>query len=605
MTLKRKKTISKGKPSPKASPIAPIDSAGLWKFFLPVMAATFLLFLPALKNGFTNWDDILYVTQNPLLKSLNAEGLKAIFSTPVVSNYHPLTILSLALNYQFAELTPSTYHLTSMVLHTINTGLVFWFIFLLSSGNRWVSVVVALLFGIHPMHVESVAWISERKDLLYTLFYAASMISYVKYVRNAQARYLVLTTLLGALSLLCKPAAIVLPMSLLLVDFYLRRNWSPRWITEKIPLFLLSAVMAYVTFAIQSEKAVASVEAHNFVDRICYAGFGWVWYILKAIVPIPLSGLHPFPKELTPPYYIATAVSLLALAYIALKVRNRNLLFGWGFYTVNLLLVLQLVSIGNAVVAERYTYVPYIGLFFWAAMSVYPLLDGVLSKFKWIVVALAGLWIAILGMITYQRIPVWQSSQVFWQDVLDQYPDSPRAWTNKGLDYFDQKKWTDAIFHLSKALVIDSTYANALEWRTRTSMEVGEYDRALKDILRYNRHYPGREDGEFLLARAYAYVDQTDKALDLYGQLIAKYGKPDYYNNRGVILFNKLRRYQEATADFEAAIRLNPNNAGYYLNLSRCYYVSNDINSARKFGLKAKELGEQIEPNYAKAIGVQ
>ena len=219
---------------------------------MPVLAITFVLFLPALQNGFTNWDDVLYVTSNPLLKSLDADGLKAIFTTPVVSNYHPLTILSLALNYQFAELSPMSYHLTSVLLHVINTGLVFWFIWLLSSGNRWVSAIVALLFGIHPMHVESVAWISERKDLLYTLFYVAAMIAYVKYVKIRQTKYLIFATALGAVSLLCKPAAIVLPLSLLAIDYYLKREWNWSWVVEKIPMFILSGIIAYATLAIQA-----------------------------------------------------------------------------------------------------------------------------------------------------------------------------------------------------------------------------------------------------------------------------------------------------------------------------------------------------------------
>ncbi|MGB4846325.1 MAG: hypothetical protein WBP41_00305, partial [Saprospiraceae bacterium] len=165
MAEQRKK--SKGKPSPikKTPVITSSGTKGYIKYLAPVLALIFLIFLPVLRNGFTNWDDILYVTNNLLLKDLSLNGLKAIFSTPVVSNYHPLTILSLALNYQMAELTPWSYHLTSIFLHLINTALVFWFIFQLSSGNKWVSASVALLFGIHPMHVESVVWISERKDL--------------------------------------------------------------------------------------------------------------------------------------------------------------------------------------------------------------------------------------------------------------------------------------------------------------------------------------------------------------------------------------------------------------------------------------------------------
>src|SRR5688500_3693467 len=213
---------------------------GFTKFLLPVLGITFLLFLPALRNQFTNWDDMLYVTSNPLLKDLSLDGIKAILSTPVVSNYHPITILSLAVNYQLAELTPWSYLLTNIFLHVANTALVFWFIMLLSGNNRWVSAFSALLFGIHPMHVESVVWISERKDLLYTLYYMLALIFYVRYLQKKDFKYLITVFILGALSLLSKPAAIVLPLSLILLDYYFQRQWSWKWIIEKIPLFILS-----------------------------------------------------------------------------------------------------------------------------------------------------------------------------------------------------------------------------------------------------------------------------------------------------------------------------------------------------------------------------
>lgn len=605
MTEKRKKPAGKNQPKSKQTKSATRPSGSIWAFLTPVMAITFVLFLPALRNGFTNWDDILYVTQNALLKDISMEGLKNIFSAPVVSNYHPLTILSLAFNYQLAALHPMTYHLTSIVLHTINTGLVFWFIWMLSSGNKWVSAFVALLFGIHPMHVESVAWISERKDLLYTLFYVAAMIVYVYYIRNRQVKYLVWVTLLGGLSLLCKPAAIVLPLSLLALDYYMRRDWNWSWVIEKIPLFMLSAIMAYVTFTIQSHKAVASVEIHGIVERICFAGFGLIWYLIKLIAPYPLSALHPFPKELSIYYYLATAASMTGVVFLALKVRNKNYLFGFGFYIINLLLVLQLISIGNAVVAERYTYVPYISIFFLIGMEVTQFLKGNGSKYKWVVVTVAGIWLCALSYVTWTRIPVWKSSQVLWEDVLSHYPNSARAWTNKGLDLYDQKQWPQVVDDLSKALAIDPHHDDALEWRARTYLEMKEGDKALQDANLLYKLYPQKEAALFLEARAQDATEQYETAIISYNQLIASYpDKPEYVNNRGVIYFNKLKNFQAAKADFEEAIRINPNTGSYYLNLSRCYYMMSDISGARKFAVKAKELGTAVDENYAKAIGI-
>jgi tetratricopeptide (TPR) repeat protein len=604
MAEKKKKPTDKTKVK-TTKPATSAPGGSIWPFVVPVMVITFLLFIPALSNGFTNWDDILYVTGNPMLKSLNMEGLKAIFSTPLVSNYHPLTVLSLALNYQLAELNPTTYHLTSIILHVINTGLVFWFVMLLSSGNRWVSAFVALVFGIHPMHVESVAWISERKDLLYTLFYVAAMITYVKYLKGFHKKYLVWTIVLGALSLLCKPAAIVLPLSLLAIDYFMRRKWEWMWVYEKLPLFILSAIFTYVTLAIQSKRAIASVDAYGIVERICFAGFGWVWYLIKFVVPYPLSALHPFPKELTWPYYAATAAAIGAVVFLAMKVRNRNLLFGLGFYTINLILVLQLVSIGNAVVAERYTYVPYIGLLIMIGLEVAKGLKGKWASYQNVIFGIAGVWILVLGFLTVKRIPVWSSSQTLWEDVVSHYPNSPRAWTNKGLDLYEKKQWPEVVDHLSKALESDPNFADALEWRTRAYLELKQPDKALEDAQRFQKLFPQKEAALFVLARAQEANNMSEQAISIYNQLIAAYPqKTEYVNNRGVIRFNKLKDYASAKADFEEAIRIAPDNGSYYINLSRCYYMMNNIDEARKQAVQGKLLGATVDDSYARLIGI-
>ena len=605
MAEKRKKTISKGTAKPRKAAVQGTSSGLPWSLLLPVLAVTFILFIPGLKNGFTNWDDVLYVTQNQLLKSMDAEGLKAIFTTPVVSNYHPLTILSLALNYQVSALDPLSYHLTSMVLHVINTGLVFWFIWLLSSGNRWISAFVALVFGIHPMHVESVAWVSERKDLLYTLFYLAAMIVYIRYIKTKQIKYLMWVTLLGVLSLLSKPAAIVLPLSLLALDYYMKRNWSWAWVTEKLPLLLASGIFAYVTMAIQAKRAVASVELYGIGERICFAGYGLIWYLVKAIVPYPLSALHPFPEHLQVWHYGATALAVAGLVFLALKVRNRNYLFGFGFYIINLVLVLQLVSIGNAVVAERYSYVPYIGLFFMLAMEIHAGFKGVLFKYKNVIAGLAAVWLVTLAVITWQRIPVWNNSQSLWENVLKQYPDSKRAWTNKGLDLYDQQKWPEVIEHLTKALELDPEYSDALEWRSRAYLENREPEKAMQDAIALQKRFPDKEAALFLMARCQDATDQTDAAMVSYNRLISMFpGKSEYFNNRGVIYFNKLQNFPEAKKDFEEAIRIQPDNGSYYLNLSRCHYMENDIDGARVNAVKAIQRGVTIDDQYQKLIGI-
>ena len=603
----RSKTPKKTQVKPTRKAAAPAtQSNGYLRFLLPVLGITFLLFLPVLGNGFTNWDDTLYVTNNALLKDLSFYGIKAIFSTPVVSNYHPLTILTLAANYQLAELNPWSYHLTSILLHVANTSLVFWFVMLLSGNNKWVSAFSALLFGIHPMHVESVAWISERKDLLYTLFYLLAMIVYIRFVKEKKIKYLIAVYALAILSLLSKPAAIVLPFTLILLDYFLKRKWSYSWIIEKLPLFILSSIMAYITVNIQSERAIASVEMHGLLERICFAGYGLVWYLVKFIFPYPLSALHPFPEQLAWYHYAATLVSIAGIILLIFKVRDRNYRFAFGFYIINLILVLQLVSIGNAVVAERYTYVPYISLFFLLGMELYRLIEKGRIKARLLPYGIAAAWLLGLSFITFSRIPVWKTSETLWTDVLDQYPESPRAWTNKGLIYFDTKEYPRVIEDLSNALKYDPNYANALEWRARAYLELKEGEKALADAQSFQRLYPDKEDAMFILARSLEATDRSEEALAMYNKLIPKAPqKPEYINNRGVIYFNKLRRYPEAKSDFESCIRLDPSNGLYYINLSRCYYMMGNLADAKTNAQKAKELGVAIDPAYAGVIGLQ
>jgi tetratricopeptide (TPR) repeat protein len=581
------------------------DNKRLFLFLLPVLAFVMVIFLPALKNGFTNWDDIQYVTGNELLKDLSYTGLKKIFSTPVVSNYHPLTMLTLALNYQWAGMEAWSYHLTNIILHVFNTGLVFWLIMILSGRNAWVSAFTALLFGIHPMHVESVVWISERKDLLYSLFYLLAMLAYIKYLAKKQGWWLILVTLLGALSLLSKPAAIVLPLTLLLLDYYLRRKWSWSWITEKIPLILLAGVDAYFTLEIQSERAIASVELHSLIERICFAGFGLVWYIIKLFVPYPLSALHPFPTHLSLVYYAATLFAFCGIIFLVWKVRNRRYIFGFGFYVINLLLVLQLISIGNAVVAERYTYIPYIGLMFLLATEINRLLLTEFRRFKIFFLGVGVVWLFILSIMTTERIPVWKDSVSLWEDVLDHYPESPRAWTNKGIHYYDQKDWNRVIQDLTMALQYDPAYPNALEWRARAYLELNDGEKAMVDAKSFYNLYPDKNESLFIMAMAFEKTNQFQEALAMYDQLIPRAPEVhEYINNRGVIYFNKLQKYAEAKRDFEHCLLMDPDNGLYHLNLSRCHYMLQDMAAASESARRARALGVTVDPAYANLIGI-
>src|SRR4030095_8431501 len=382
----------------------------VFQWILAIVAITAIFFLPMFKNGFTNWDDEFYVINNHLLRGPDWAG---IFNTPVVSNYHPLTIISLAINFAISGIDPSSYMIFNLLLHLANTVLVYYFILQISSGKNYVALFTALIFGIHPMHVESVAWISERKDLLYTLFFLLSLIQYWRFLQTGKKSKLILCFLFFSLSLLSKPAAIILPLLLLLFDYWQGRAFHKKVIIEKIPFLLLALIFAVITLKIQSGSAITGFDSYPLWTRFFFANYVSVAYLVRFIIPYPLSAFHPFPSpgNLGLPVLLSPLIMLILLTIIWLKRKNKLFIFSFLFYLLNILLVLQVVTVGAALVAERYTYVPYIGVAFFVTM----LIDQYVNKYrkKWVWLFTASLAF-VFCFITFQRVKVWKDSGTLW-----------------------------------------------------------------------------------------------------------------------------------------------------------------------------------------------
>src|SRR6266487_62393 len=334
--MAKKQQQRKQKPNPKKNiptPRAPVKKTRkgnkniLFLWLLLALAATAVCFFPMLKNTFTNWDDEYYVINDALLRGPDWQG---IFSQPVVSNYHPLTIITLAINYGLTGLDPSSYLVFNFLLHLLNTALVFYFVWIISDKQIWVASMTALLFGIHPMHVESVAWISERKDVLYTLFFLLSLIAYWKYLQTNRSTGYWVCFLLFICSLLSKPAAIVLPLVLLLLDYWKERPFTKRVVLEKIPFFLVSGLFTVITLKLQSVTAMTSLDLYPFWVRLFFASYAIIVYLAWFFVPYPLSAFHPFPlpDHLGWTIYLSP-IFLLALIFLIWHLRkNRLVVFG-------------------------------------------------------------------------------------------------------------------------------------------------------------------------------------------------------------------------------------------------------------------------------------
>lgn len=616
---------------------------------------TLVAYLPAFFNGFVNWDDPYYLKDNKFVKTFD---LGSIFTEPVAANYHPLTMLTLAIEYQLVRMKPFLYHFTNILLHLINTALVFYFIYLISNRKIEVAGIVALFFGIHPMHVESVAWISERKDVLYTLFYLAALIAYTKHIfhkkrltspkikRKPQPtyKYLVYTALFFLLSLLSKAMAVTVPVIMVFLDIYLNRirlsrNNNPtvlkQALIEKIPFFALSLAFGFMALNIQGEAgAMSDYDPYSISERIAFAAYGFLQYIVKLFVPINLSAYYPYPAGDVPTSYLFAPLAVIALfaAAIYRYSKSKIPLFGLLFYGVTVALVLQFISVGVAIVADRYTYLPYVGLLFILGMGFYKIhqqTDATGKMWQMIAKGVLGFYIVLCVATTFQRTMVWKNSKVLWDNVLEQFPDNawiayinratyyfnvekdfPKAienysaaikirpkrksfYYNRGLAYEQINENQKALDDYSQAIAFDAQYQEAISARANLYKKVNpelamqEFDNALElddsDYKAYiNRSNYLREQKEF------------DKALEDINKAVEICNCYEGYFNRGG-LYMSINQPDKAIADFSKAIELQPNEVNAYMNRGNLYRDNGKRDLALQDYTKALSIKETFD----------
>jgi regulator of sirC expression with transglutaminase-like and TPR domain len=580
-------------------------------WILIVTAITAICFFPMLKNNFTNWDDEFYVINNALLRGPDWQG---IFSQPVVSNYHPLTIISLAVNYAISGLDPSSYLIFNLFLHLLNISLVFYFIWMISDKNMWVAGFTALIFGIHPMHVESVAWVSERKDVLYTLFFFLSLIQYWRFLQTGKSSSFWFCFLLFILSLLSKPAAIILPLVLLLLDYWKGRTITLKVISEKIPFFFFALFFAIVTIKIQSHEAIAGLDLYPLWSRPLFASYVIMIYFLRFFVPYPLSAFHPYPQ----PEHLGWSVFISPFFIIALFVfiwyqrKNKLVIFGILFFIINLLLVLQIISIGTTIISERYTYVPYTGLAFLFSMVLNKNNNVTLKPVKWLILAVI---MVAFGVITFQRTQVWNNSGSLWDDVIEHYPNAPQPRCSRAnytlrLPTANQSEkdanFEQALNDCNIAIKANPNHAPAYENREFIFYNLARYNEAISDATTLIKLDPENPLGYAIRGASYVYLNEPGKALtDLNKSLSINPDNVFALENRALLFYNSFKRYTEAITDFTNAININPQQGSYYLNRSYCYYRLGDFVKAKSDAQLALQKGIVLPENYKGSLQLE
>lgn len=545
-------------------------SFGLKRTSLPslafVLAVTFVSYIPSLSNQFVNWDDYGYVVDNLAIRELSPQNLVRLFTKlEFMGNYHPLTMLSYTLEYHFFGGEPAGYHTVSLLLHIINTGLVFWFMHILS-GRIDVAFIVGLLFGVHPIHVESVGWVSERKDLLYTMFFLLSLTCYVGYIKGrVKGRLYILALALFILAILSKAMAVSLGVVLFLVDFSLGRQFNKKLIIEKIP-FVLAAIAAGIValFAQQAATAIHGFEKYSFIERLVLANYGLINYLLKLVIPTHLSAFYPFPGKvdgvlpLTFWMYPLGVVLIAAGVFYSIRL-TKKVLFGAVFFLGTIVLVLQVLQVGGAVMADRYAYVPSIGFFYILAEGAAKIRMKVSGRVfqKSLLVLLGGycLWLSVLS---WDRCQVWKDSFSLWDDVLERYPWITFARDNRGYAYYRAGKYEEALRDFNKVLELDPNNAGSYHNRGVLHYHQGKYAEALTDLnraielkLENAESYTNRGAAHAGLGNFAAAISDFNKAIEL---------DPDHadaYNNRGA-QYAKAGMFEAAISDFSRALALSP-----------------------------------------------
>ena len=578
-------------------------------WILAIIGITAIAFSPMLKNGFTNWDDQYYVVQNPLLPGPDWAG---IFTKSVLSNYHPVTIASFALNYAMTKLDPSSYLILNLLLHLANTGLVFYFIWLISGKRIWVSAFTSLVFAVHPMHVESVAWVSERKDVLYTIFFLLSLIQYWYFLTTKKKKNLVYCFLFFALSILSKPAAIILPFLLFLLDYWVGRGSWRKSIVEKIPFLLVSIGFAIATFMIQSKSAMAGLDYYPLWTRFFFASYTSMIYVVRFFVPYPLSAFHPFPMEKAMPLpMILSPAFIIALLFLLWWQRkNKLVVFSLFFFMINLVLVLQFVSIGGTLISERYTYVPYIGMAFLVGMLMDKYFASKEKRAWW---AIPGVVVLIFAIMTHERTKVWKDSDTLWTSAIKVFPKATVARTNRanyliGISARPENKERKnellmrALEDCNVALTTKLNHARAYENRQNIYLRLNRDSLAMADANSLLRLEPRNKLGHYTKGSVYQRFQMPDSAIKYLNLCLEINPNTDYaLNTRGSVLFNNYKKYHEALADFNKAIALNPQ-GDYFLNRSYCHYQLNQLDKAKADAIAAQQRGITISNEYKQLI---
>ncbi len=583
-----------------------ISESIYWVGVLLVFIATWFAYQPAFVNEYA-YDDLAYVLENKVLRDFSWNHAWTEF---ILGNYHPLTALSLKIDHSIGEFNPRTYHIHNVILHALTT-LIFIVFTKKLTKSPLIALGAGLLFGVHPLHTESVAWIAERKDVLYTLFFFAGLYTYLLFRESANKNWYLATLVLFIASCLSKGMAVVFPVMMLLCDYLIEKenillkpaSWR---LPEKIPFFVLALGFGILAFYVQNEFGsvynTKYVEMnYGIVDKVFLAIYGFIFYPLKIVWPSGLCAYHPYPPMedgLLPTYFYLAPLVLLSMIAIVWYFwdKYRMISFAFGFYLMGILPVLQLVPVGENIVAERYAYVSTAGLFILLAWMAHEWEKQKKNPIGYI--GLAVISVAFI-IVTRERIPDWKNNLSLFRDVAEKYPNSAVAHNNTGYGYEQIKEYRKALDHYFTASSLRANYADVL-------YNIGSV---------YGEDLNMLDSGIYFLHKAIAANPKKTEAYNNMGTFYYKKGildsathyyelvledKPEYplgWYNLACVYFGQ-EKFPEALDAYQKCVKYDPGFGEGWLSLGNTWAKLGDTKQQMDCYTKAAQKGSENARNW-------
>jgi protein O-mannosyl-transferase len=579
---------------------------------LLLLLSVLFTFLPVVNNDFINYDDDIYVTTNPHVQNgLTWDSVKWAFQSSEASNWHPLTWLSHMLDCQFYGLKPWGHHLTSLLLHTANTLLLF-LVLRRMTGATWRSFFVAALFGLHPLRVESVAWVAERKDVLSTAFWLLTLWTYSGFVTSARSgspRSKIsygLTLLFFALGLMSKPMLVNLPFVLLLLDYWpLQRFQAGRvapLLLEKIPFFALAAIASVITFMVQ--KSGGAVAQLPLLVRVENALVSYSRYLASLFHPVNLSVFYPHPLQWRTATVLISASLITGISLIVLaQFRRRPFLpVGWFWYLGTLVPVIGLIQVGAQSMADRYTYVPMIGILVLLTWSVHDLTKN--WRPQALVLSTVGAALVIVCIpLTRRQIGYWKNSSTLFQHALAVTAHNHVAYVHLGDYLFQQKSVDQAIEMYHRSLQIAPDFIDAHDDLGNALLAKGQLDEGIAEFEKVLKINPAHPRAHSNLGVALFRKGRLDDAIAHLEQAVKS--KPDFADaraNLGDLLLRK-GRLDDGILELQSAVKLNRSDADAHYNLAVALESKNRLDEAINEFTAVTRLRPQDAGSY-NALGI-